>query len=73
MSEIQSAANLEWIKYGVISISVLAGVVNTLIIYIFQALKRDVEKIKIKQETDHDKIIKLEAEHKNNHLKSTII
>lgn len=69
MSEIQSASDPDWVKYGIACIGVLTAVVNTLIIYIFQALKKDVDKIKVKQDLDHDKIIKLEAEHGNNHPK----
>ena len=69
MSEIQSVTDTKWAEYGLSLIGVLTVIVNTLIIYIFQALKKDVEKIKTKQESDHDKIIKLESDHENNHKK----
>ena len=61
MSEIQSATNPEWIKYVFMVIAGLAGIINALIIYIFRNVKKDIDKIRHKQDKDHDRLNKVET------------
>lgn len=65
MSEIQSAADLYWIRWFIAG---LVSAVISLIVYIVRAIKKSVDEIKLtvkenkkEQETDHDRIDKIET------------
>lgn len=75
MSEIQSAANPDWIKYGVGVISFLFISCSALIIYIFRNLQNNFDDfrkdfyekykfIRSEQKKDHDMLGDIYSEHK---------
>ena len=67
MSEINSIASLEWIKYALGGIGLLVGIINVLIMNIFSTVKNDIKDIKKKQDKDHDRLNRLLAEHYIHH------
>ena len=71
MSEIQSVADPQCLKYYIVVVCGLASIINALIIYIFRHVKKDIEKIKIKQDIDHDQLNQLLAEHHLYHSAKT--
>ncbi len=67
MSEIPSLADSYWLKWFIVGV---IGIISSLTIYIFRAIKKDIEEIKKEQKKDHDKLIKLKAEHDSFHGKN---
>ncbi len=65
MSEIQVFADPNWVRW---IIAGLVSAVSALIIYIWRSMKKDIDEIKqavkenkIKQDTDHDRLDKVET------------
>lgn len=67
MSGLPNTENLELIKYLLAGWVFLGGAVNALIVYIFKNTKKKVEDLEKAQKLDHDKIIRIESQHENNH------
>ena len=81
MSEIQSVANFELIKYFTTGYVLLVSLINALMIYIFRNVKKDIEELKKEQQKDieelkkeqqkdHDRLNGLFAEHNIYHPKN---
>jgi hypothetical protein len=68
MSEIQVVPDYYWFRWIVVG---LIGVVSSLGIYIFRAIKKDIEENKKAQIKDHERLNTLEAEHKVFHKDET--
>lgn len=61
MSEIQSHADPEHIKYFVGVLTLLVGVVNGLLFFIIGNFKKDYEKYKKRADQDHDRLNTIET------------
>ncbi len=64
MSEIYSIANIDWFKYVFGIIALLFGLINSLLIYIFNQVKKDIIEIKRKTDADHEILSNILTEHK---------
>lgn len=70
MPEIQSLTHSEFFKYAMWVFSVLISVISALMIYIFRKLKKDIEIIVKRSESNHERLDIIEAEQNIFHKKN---
>lgn len=71
MPEIQSLISAGVFKYMFSACAGFVAVISAMTVHIFRLLKKDVEEIKNMQKLDHDRLDKLETEHKVFHKGKT--
>jgi hypothetical protein len=73
MQEIQGVADATVFKFILIGVASVLGLINALVLLILKDIKKSIDDLWSKRNIDHDKLIRLEQEHKIFHKNDTSI